>query len=411
MDLYATYTEEQINDAAEKKLQIVNDYLTNLNGHLQNIKKRILIDDNTLLSIVSSINAGFNVILYGPPGTAKSTISEFLPVEFYGAKCNVHTADSEWNVRKVIGGITVTYVKNSSGEYKEKIGPKDGYIVEDVMECYETRLQTTGFDTTFTVIDEFNRTNMDECLGPMFTAMGSDNKILRLDYNKGFNDSFLQIALPSGYRMICNMNKYDRTFTNELSEALSRRFKWIYVGAPSNENYSNEEAIVDENVFGSTSSIKPESPVNLVDVPDCTDSNFFTAMIKKKLFDVINDLRTDIEIGTSYKIDAVKLANHFYTLKLATLALSPFTGIDEDIINNSPDIPSIISILSSTTDQEELNKLLLMLVNDTIDAALVMTVVPSCEAIEDINAVEKNKKRFAEFPRCKDELKRMKPTF
>lgn len=121
MDLYTTYTEAQIDAAAQKKLQIVNDYLTNLNGHLQNIKNRILIDDNTLLSIVSSLNAGFNVILYGPPGTAKSTISEFLPVEFYGAKCNVHTADSEWNVRKVIGGITVTYEKIVLAILKKKL--------------------------------------------------------------------------------------------------------------------------------------------------------------------------------------------------------------------------------------------------------------------------------------------------
>lgn len=411
MDLYTTYTETQINAAAEKKLQIVNDYLTNLNGHLQNIKSRILIDDNTLISIVSSLNAGFNVILYGPPGTAKSTISEFLPVEFYGAKCNVHTADSEWNVRKVIGGITVTYVKDGSGELKEKIGPKDGYIVDDVMECYESRLQTTDFDTTFTVIDEFNRTNMDECLGPMFTAMGSDNKILRLDYNRGFNDSFLQITLPSGYRMICNMNKYDRTFTNELSEALSRRFKWIYVGAPNSDDYPNEEAIVDGNVFGSVSSIKPIRPVNLVDVPDCVASDFFNTQIKLKLFEVINDLRTDLEIGTSYKIDAVKLANHFYTLKLATLDFSTFAGIDENTINNSNDISNITSKLINPTDQDRLSDLLLEIIRDTIDAALVMTVVPACEAIEDVDAMDRNKDRFGDYPRCVAELERMKPTF
>lgn len=181
MNLYATYTEAEIKDAAERKLQIVNDYLTGLNTHLSNIKRKILIDDNTLLSMIAAINAGFNVILYGPPGTAKSTISGFLPVEFYGAKCNIHTADSDWNVRKVIGGITVTY-DTSVTPVHEQIGPKDGYIVDDIIECYESRLETTDFDTAFTIIDEFNRTNMDECLGPMFTAMGSDDKTLKLDY-------------------------------------------------------------------------------------------------------------------------------------------------------------------------------------------------------------------------------------
>lgn len=66
MDLYATYTEAEIDSAAKRKLQIVNDYLTDLNTHLANIKRRILIDDNTLLSMIAALNAGFNVILYGP---------------------------------------------------------------------------------------------------------------------------------------------------------------------------------------------------------------------------------------------------------------------------------------------------------------------------------------------------------
>ena len=93
MDLYVAYTKTEINDAAEKELQITNDCMTDINRHLSNIKKRILIDDNTILSIIAALNAGFHIILYGPPGTAKTTISEFLPVEFYGAKCNLHTAE------------------------------------------------------------------------------------------------------------------------------------------------------------------------------------------------------------------------------------------------------------------------------------------------------------------------------
>ena len=75
MEVYTTYTKEQLAEAASKELQIVSDYDTNLGGHLNSIKRKILIDDNTLISIIAAINAGFNVILYGPPGTAKSTIS------------------------------------------------------------------------------------------------------------------------------------------------------------------------------------------------------------------------------------------------------------------------------------------------------------------------------------------------
>lgn len=406
MELYATYTETEINDAAEQKLQIVNDYLNNLKPHLENIKKRILIDDNTLLSMVAALNAGFNVILYGPPGTAKSTLSSFLPVEFYGAKCNVHTADSDWNVRKVIGGITVTY-DTSVAPIQEQIGPKDGYIVDDILECYESRLETSDFDTVFTIIDEFNRTNMDECLGPMFTAMGSDDKTLKLDYNKGFNDDFLKVKVPNGYRMICNMNKYDRTFTNELSEALARRFKWIYVGAPDVANYAREEQLVDGNVFGSVASISPVSPVNLMDIEDCENSTLFESCITSNIYSVINDLRADLEIGTSYKIDAIRLANHFFKLKLATVDWSAYPGVDL-VTACTKDSAADVGALTDSAHESELTELIEKIIIDTIDAALVMTVVPACESLEDIDAIERNRVRFETYERCKNELERMK---
>lgn len=406
MDLYATYTEAEIDSAAKRKLQIVNDYLTDLNTHLANIKRRILIDDNTLLSMIAALNAGFNVILYGPPGTAKSTISSFLPVEFYGARCNVHTADSDWNVRKVIGGITVGY-DTSVTPVREQIGPKDGYIVDDILECYESRLETTDFDTVFTVIDEFNRTNMDECLGPMFTAMGSDDKTLKLDYNKGFNDDFVQVKVPNGYRMICNMNKYDRTFTNESSEALARRFKWIYVGAPEAENYLQEQQIVEGNVFGSVAGISPVNPVNLIDIEDCRNSRLFESCITSKIYFVINDLRSDLEIGTSYKIDAVKLANHFFRLKLATVNWSAYPGADPATACTKSSA-SDIGALTDPANRVQMTELFEKIILDTIDAALVMTVVPACEALEDIDAIERNRSRFESYERCKKELERMK---
>lgn len=406
MDLYVTYTAAEIDSAAESRLQIVNDYLTNINTHLENIKRRILIDDNTLLSIVAALNAGFNVILYGPPGTAKSTLSSFLPVEFYGAKCNVHTADSDWNVRRVIGGITVTY-DTSATPIQEQIGPKDGYIVDDILECYESRLETTDFDTVFTVIDEFNRTNMDECLGPMFTAMGSDDKTLKLDYNKGFNDDFLQVKVPNGYRMICNMNKYDRTFTNELSGALARRFKWIYVGAPGEVNYPQEEQLVGGNVFGSVASISPVNPVNLMDIEDCTNSTLFENCITANIYSVINDLRTDLEIGTSYKIDAVRLANHFFKLKLAAVDWNAYPHADLTTVCTKISAADV-GALETGAIREQLTELFERIIHDTIDAALVMTVVPACESLEDMDAIDRNRARFENYERCKSELERMK---
>lgn len=410
MDLYMTYIKADLEAAAGQCLQIVSDYDTNLRGHLDNIKRRILMDDNTLLSIIAALNGGFHVILYGPPGTAKSTISQFLPVEFYGAKCNIHTADSEWNVRKVIGGIAVTY-DGSSGTPREQIGPKDGYIVDDIMECYESRLETTEFDTVFTVIDEFNRTNMDECLGPMFTAMGSDNKMLKLDYNRGFNNGFLQVKVPDGYRMICNMNKYDRTFTNELSEALARRFKWIYIGAPAKSDYDQEEVLAEGNVFGTVAEITPARPDNLIDIPRCVKTPLFAGRVMPPVYAVINDLREDLEIGTSYKIDAVKLACHFFVLKLAAVDWDSYPGVTRESVWEAADPEAAAAPVADAARRAALEQELETVIRDTIDAALVMTVVPACESLENPDAVERNKARFQDYDRCTRELQRMKLVF
>ena len=38
----------------------------------------------------------------------------------------------------------------------------------------------------------------------------------------------------------------------------------------------------------------------------------------------------------------------------------------------------------------------------------VMTVVPACESLEEIEAIERNRLRFEQFERCKSELERMK---
>ena len=410
MDLLTTYNETDLKKAADEKLKITSDYLSNIDEYLNNVKQNILIDDNTIISIIAALNAGFNLILYGPPGTAKTTLSSYLPVLFYGAKCNVHTADSEWNVRKVIGGVTVTY-DNTKTPPEELIGPKDGYIVEDIMECYGSVLKTEKYDTVFTVIDEFNRTNMDECLGPMFTSMGSENKTLKLDYNKGFNDDFLEVQVPNSYRIICNMNKYDRTFTNELSEALSRRFKWIYVGAPNQSHFVNEEELVEKYVFEANSFTAPKSPIKVENIEELERSDFFSEEISRPIYETINELRQDIEIGTSYKIDALKIASRFFELKMACLAWNDFDEVDKESVLSSNNINEAVGQINDQDLKERLSAELGQIVLDSIDAALVMTVIPTCESLEDIEEINRVRGCLSNYKRCIEELDRMKLSF
>ena len=107
---------------------------------------------------------------------------------------------------------------------KAALRPKDGYIVEDIMQCYESRLETIDFDTAFTIIDEFNRTNMDEFLGPMVRFAKKDTSETEQSLNgnscrfsprsdKGFRSDSL--SLPSSLIMSTVMS------LKSISESMS----------------------------------------------------------------------------------------------------------------------------------------------------------------------------------------------
>jgi hypothetical protein len=61
--------------------------------------------------------------------------------------------------------------------------------------------------------------------------------------------------------------------------------------------------------------------------------------------------------------------------------------------------------------QSQFKDILKQIITDSIDAALVMTIIPACEAIESQDAVDRNTRRFAAYERCTNELKRMKQSF
>jgi len=406
MEYFTDFNYKKMAELSEQNLEIAKEASTNLSGLINLIKDKILISDDTLLSIISAINAGFNIILYGPPGTAKSTLSEILPKVIWNAKSNIHTADSDWSVKKVIGGLSIAY-EIIDNDVKEIIQPKDGYLVSDILDCYSAMQQTKKYDTVFSVIDEFNRTNMDECLGPMFTAMGSDKKELSLDYNSGFNGRPLQISIPSKYRIICNMNKYDRTFTNDLSEALTRRFKWIYVGPPSESEYEREKKLIKDRVFEKISPSSLSASEILVPIIDYKKTIFFDQNIAEPILSIITEIRKTLDIGTSYGIDALKIAYHFYNLKFQMLDFSVFKGFTVEKLNDATNIGDIISQLTDASQHDSFKENINILLDSTIDAALTMTIAPLFDAIEDLTKLEAIKNLLNKYPSCLAELSRV----
>lgn len=400
-----------------KDFKVNQELYTNPLGVLKKIQEVLLIEPFCVFSIVSAINAGFHVMLYGPPGTAKTTISKVLPVYLYAASPNLHTADNSWSVKTTIGGLKVKYL-NESGSKREYISPVDGYITQDIFDAYKNIYldgdEGTPYQTSFSVIDEFNRTNMDECMGPLFTAMGSENNVLKLDYYEGYNEKLRSIQIPKCFRMICSMNKYDRTFTTELSEALTRRFKWIYVGPPS--EYIQESDLVLKRLFNNTSS-EIGICADLTDIPKIEEIIYLEDSINK-IFDIINQLRNNdyLNLGTSYKFDSVKiLYQYFYIIKniiklrvqgAAVNAQEKTTFISKlDDYSNSYD--NLINAFSTSDDNNIVKEIIDKELNGAIDATLCMCIIPACEAIESSDVREQVKELFESYPNSLKELKRI----
>lgn len=406
MTFFTDVDYKRMNELASEKLKISKECKSDLSNLLATIKEKILINDDTLLSIISAINAGFNIILYGPPGTAKSTLSEILPKVIWNAKCNIHTADSDWSVKKVIGGLNISYEINGD-DCKEIIEPKDGYLVSDIYECYSSLIGTKDHDTVFSIIDEFNRTNMDECLGPLFTAMGSDNKSLKLDYNIGYKGKPLHITIPASYRIICNMNKYDRTFTNDLSEALTRRFKWIYIGSPSQSDYDREKKLIKDRVFNNVLPSSLKSADILIPLPDYKNTPFFDTYVAEPILNIITEIRKELDIGTSYGIDAIKIAYHFYNLKFQLLDFYKINGFSVQSLENSNKIDDFITTLTNTSQIESFREKIDILLRSTIDSSITMTIAPLFDAIEDSSKLEIIKELLKDYPLCLAEISRI----
>lgn len=394
-------------DISDIELRINKDFIDNPTNILKNIQKVILLDDFSIFSIIAAINAGFNIMLYGPPGTAKTTLSLELPRYIYNANTNLHTADTSWKVNKTIGGLSVNY-RNG----KEVIEPKMGIISRDIAMSYPyIKSSSLKFSTLFTIIDEFNRANIDECMGPLFTAMGSQYKILNLEFFDGFDDSKSSIPIPKSYRMICSMNKNDRIFTNTLSEALSRRFKWIYIG-PFKDT-SKEDSFISNILFNTSTRYSLPNCDKLVAVPKLQNRSYFNTEIKDKLLEIINNIKStcNIELGMSYKLDSIKIAFHYNELLNYKLiadfkdqSISNFDLFKKNLYSDISFNDLLISINNNDLIQTQLHSNFI----ETIDAALSMCIIPACESIDDDLMLDDLKSLLSLYPNSLNELNRMR---
>ena len=172
-------------------------------------------------------------MLYGDPGTGKTALANLLLSQICGVKegkdgspipnYTIVTANAEWSNFEVIGGIS----PDDSGGYYFK----DGYVADAAKSCEKT-MQEDG-KPHYLVIDEFNRANIDEAFGKLFTVFEYRDKQPLLTAKETGAAPFM---MPPEFRIIGTMNTQDKNTLFNVGHALMRRFAFVEIGLPNRED-------------------------------------------------------------------------------------------------------------------------------------------------------------------------------
>ncbi|WP_104091798.1 MoxR family ATPase [Arthrobacter sp. GMC3] len=202
----------------------------------------LLPDADALLERCVVALLGGHVILQGPPGTGKTTLAYVL-AETFNATAHLETATADWSTYDVIGGLHPTAKKGV-----ETLVPWLGHVPRAALKCAsvisrnqdpeESKIET--HQAHWLIIDEFSRAEIDKAIGPLYTVLGGGGDDVPLPLWFGDSDENKEIWLPKRFRIIATMNTVDTNYVYTFSQGLSRRFQFVYVGVPQNEQIQDE---------------------------------------------------------------------------------------------------------------------------------------------------------------------------
>jgi len=225
--------EKDLKDELAESPKIRKAMKVDYNVDYEELSKYYSTTEDTINQTVTHLKSGRNIMLYGDPGTGKTALANLLLSQICGVKegkdgspipnYTIVTANAEWSNFEVIGGIS----PDDSGGYYFK----DGYVADAAKSCEKT-MQEDG-KPHYLVIDEFNRANIDEAFGKLFTVFEYRDKQPLLTAKETGAAPFM---MPPEFRIIGTMNTQDKNTLFNVGHALMRRFAFVEIGLPNRED-------------------------------------------------------------------------------------------------------------------------------------------------------------------------------
>jgi AAA domain (dynein-related subfamily) len=224
-------------------------------GIIAFVQDRLLIGDDKISQIITHLESGRNIILYGAPGSGKTRLARLIAgqmgapepgwtAEKEARNYTLATATAEWSLYDVIGGLRPglpAEIEEMSAQpleaQAETLKPPTGDSIQYFYElgvvsraalACETSLAQTG-RPHYLIIDEFNRANQDRAFGQLFTLLEYRDQPLLPGEKLG---RLAELYLPNAFRLIGTMNSDDRNNLFEVGMALRRRFSFIEIPLP-----------------------------------------------------------------------------------------------------------------------------------------------------------------------------------